>query len=75
MTSVQKDLVLHFLRQGDWPQAIVFYREETGADVVTATEAVARVAERYGIRRNRSPWVRMAVLAVAVLAVTLWCMY
>ncbi len=71
MTSDQTDLVVHFLRQGDWPQAVAYYREETGVDVVTANEAVQVVAERFGIQR-RWNWLRLSFV-VAGLTLVAFC--
>jgi hypothetical protein len=73
MTENQRDFVLHLLRQGDWGQAIVAYREEAGVDHEQARVAVNALAAQHGIQRSgwRSWWwwgpAMAALMAIALL--------
>jgi hypothetical protein len=67
MTDSQRDLVLHLLRAGDWPDAIVAYMDETGADEETAREAVGQLARDHQLRRSYTGWITLAAAASALL--------
>lgn len=55
-------LLVLLLRDGSWNDAVMAYREETGADREQAEDAVAEVARRHHI----STWNWSAIIAVAV---------
>ena len=51
----QQAVILHLLREGQWHQAVLLYREETGVPKRLAAREVERIAEQHQIRPAR-PW-------------------
>jgi|GEM_PF-6148910 hypothetical protein len=49
-------IIVHLLREGEWYQAVLVYREETGAPRYLATREVKRIAQQHNIRLPISAW-------------------
>lgn len=72
MTEVQRDLVLHLLREGDWQEAIIAYAEEAGVTQFEATEAVHALAASNNIRKKSLGWFTLAAFASFVSLAAGW---
>ena len=72
MTEIQRDLVLHLLRQGDWQDATIAYAEEAGITPREAAEAVRQLAASHDIHRHSAWWMAMAAVASFVSLVAGW---
>lgn len=72
MTEIQRDLVLHLLRQGDWREAVDAYAEEAGVTRREAEDGVAQLAETHGVRRRSYGWLTLAAVASAASLALLW---
>ena len=52
----QQAIIVHLLREGEWHQAVLLYREETGAPRHLATREVERIAQQHNIKPNGTWW-------------------
>lgn len=57
-------VAIHLIREGQWREAIHLYREETGANLAQAEQAVERLALEHGIHRYSRGFM-MSMVAVA----------
>lgn len=72
MTELQRDLVLHLLREGDWHDAVIAYAEEAGITASEAEQAVEQLAAHHQIRRRSYRWLTFAAVASAASLAALW---
>lgn len=49
----QHAIIVHLLREGQWQQAVMLYREEMGVPRRIATKEIERLAEQHHIRPPR----------------------
>lgn len=52
-------IIVHLLREGEWSQAVLVYREETGAPRHLATREVKRIALQHNIALPISGWLNI----------------
>ncbi len=72
MTEIQRDLVLHLLREGNWQEAIIAYAEEAGVTQFEATEAVQLLAASNNIQKKSFRWLTLAAFASFVSLAAGW---
>lgn len=58
-----EELILLLLREGNAPDALELYREETGAGREQARRFLADLAITHGLQRHRRRWLPSAVFS------------
>ncbi len=64
-------VAIHLIREGQWREAVHLYREETGANLAQAEQAVERLALEQGIHRYSRGFL-VSIIATTVELSLLW---